>query len=672
MSNLGLDLQGIVNNLSLSTANSLWPLFETIVNAIQSIEDSENKASGKIEVVIERDHSQLTLDSNYDYAPFKSFTVIDNGEGFNSENYRSFLKAHSVKKVAKGCKGIGRFLWLKAFDYASIESSYYEKESWQIRHFKFSIQGGIQPEENIEKIDLGSFKTAVKLHGYHKSYQDKTIISLEGLAEEIIAHCLPYFLSENCPDIIVHDVDRKINLKAHFSNEIKGSLSEVTFELEDETFNLYHFKQPKGKHELHLCANSREVKSESLKEKIPNLSKKITADDGQSYFYNGYLMSSFLDRNVSSNRTKFDFEENEGLLETDIMNHILEQATIYIGHYLQDDLSKVKQHKKSRIDEFIKNVRPQYRFLLKEKPEIYDLIPPGLSDEKLEYELHMQEQLWELQIHKQGIKIEEKIRNKDIDQDFLKEAFNAHLNSIHEINKSSLAEYIIRRRTIIELLEKTLEISEEGKYSREDAIHSIICPMRYTSDDIPYEEMNLWLIDDRLSYHKYLSSDKSFRSLPLVDSDSLERMDLAIFDAPISFSEDQTHYNSISVIELKRTMRNDFGVDNDPIEQVLDYVETLRSGKAKNYVGRPIRGTETTAFYCYIITDLTPSIIKRAKLVGLTETADHQGYFGYFKNYNAYLQIMTYDKLLNDAKKRNQILFDKLFHPKVKIGEHER
>ena len=670
-----VDLHGIVDDAPLKLANSLWPLFETIVNSIQSLEDSKNKESGKIEVVIERDNSQQTIDGIYDHAPFANFTVIDNGDGFNFENYESFLTAHSRKKITKGCKGLGRFLWLKAFDLADIESVYSEADKWSRINFKFSIKDGISAS-NIENLKSGSFETRVKLTKFHKDYSDETLLSLEELAKKIIEHCLPYFLSENCPSIILRDVvDKKeVCLNEHFKKEIKDSLSSDEFELESEIFNLYHFKQSKGKHELHLCANNREVRSEDLvkskKEsiKIPNLQKKIESVNGQSYFYVGYLMSPFLDRHVNSNRTKFDFEENEGLFENEIMEKILQQANICISNYLEDDLSKVKEYKKNQIDQFVRNECPQYRFLLKQKPEVYDLIPPGLSNERLEYLLHKYEQVWISEVNEQGRKAKQSINNKNVDRDYLKGTINEYLNSINEINKSSLAEYVIRRKAIIELLEKTLEISDEGKYSREDAIHSIICPMRYTSDDIPFEEMNLWLIDDRLSYHEYLSSDKSFKELPMIESDSLRRMDLAVFDTPISFSEDKVNHNSISVIELKRTMRNDYGgADNNPIDQILGYVETLQSGQEKNYAGRPIRGIDATAFYCYIIADLTESMIKRAKLYSLTRTADNQGYFGYFKDYNAYLQIMTYDKLLNDAKKRNQILFDKLFYPKTKI-----
>lgn len=36
------------------------------------------------------------------------------------------------------------------------------------------------------------------------------------------------------------------------------------------------------------------------------------------------------------------------------------------------------------------------------------------------------------------------------------------------------------------------------------------------------------------------------------------------------------------------------------------------------------------------------------------------GYFGFNQNYNAYIEILSFDKLLQDALKRNHVLFERL------------
>ena len=41
-----LDIRGHLNSLRLAESKALWPLFEAVVNSIQSIEDSPNRDNG--------------------------------------------------------------------------------------------------------------------------------------------------------------------------------------------------------------------------------------------------------------------------------------------------------------------------------------------------------------------------------------------------------------------------------------------------------------------------------------------------------------------------------------------------------------------------------------------------------------------------------------------------
>ena len=211
-------------------------------------------------------------------------------------------------------------------------------------------------------------------------------------------------------------------------------------------------------------------------------------------------------------------------------------------------------------------------------------------------------------------------------------------------------------------------MDENDKYKKEDIIHSLICPMQHTSDNIPFNEMNLWIIDEKLSYHKFLASDTKLKSIPVINSKSEDRVDVAIFDQAISYSSEKDHFNSISIIELKRPGRNDYsagGKDRDPIEQVLRYVKQIREGKATLANGRDFGNVENTPFYCYIVADLTSTLRDRSETSGYTKTPDGEGYYGYNPNRNAFVEIISYSKLLSDAQKSNQVLFDKLFSPQA-------
>ena len=74
--------------------------------------------------------------------------------------------------------------------------------------------------------------------------------------------------------------------------------------------------------------------------------------------------------------------------------------------------------------------------------------------------------------------------------------------------------------------------------------------------------------------------------------------------------------------------------------------------------GVPINVPDHLPIYAYIVCDLTPTLQKQARDYQLKKTPDSLGYFGYHSEYGAYIEIISFDKLLDDAKKRNKILLN--------------
>jgi len=84
--------------------------------------------------------------------------------------------------------------------------------------------------------------------------------------------------------------------------------------------------------------------------------------------------------------------------------------------------------------------------------------------------------------------------------------------------------------------------------------------------------MNLWTIDERLAYHNFLASDKQMRELPVIDSQSQDRVDIAIFDEAFAFADRDSQFTSITIIEFKRPYRDDLNrPDTDPIRFCSHY-----------------------------------------------------------------------------------------------------
>ena len=672
-----VNVAGQVGQIKLSTTKALWPLFETVINSIQSLEDSDVEEKKIVIDALRPEHVQLRTDGQgktiEEPTHFEAFVVTDNGNGFNIENYTSFLEAYSQLKVRKGCKGIGRFLWLKAFDKVAIKSTYFEDGHWHLRAFDFALTG-VNPEQNdsILELDDSVQQTIVRLDGFKNPYRDSVAYSLESLAKKIIEHCLPYFITGKCPRIILKDNrGESFNLNSYYEKTYKDSLHQDPMELRGRHYTLYHMLLTEGadKHELHLCANNREVKSYALSNYIPDMKKKLVNGE-DAYYYVGYLAGDYLDEAVNTERSDFDF--SDGPLFGDTREpEIVETAVGYIRAYLSDELTKVADEKKTQIDMLVKTKRPQYRLLLNRHPEVYDRIPAGLPEDKLDLELYKHQQQWEFDTAKKKHDIEEKVKQDATSDPSFQKLFDEYCENITELSRASLAEYVVRRKAVIDLLEHALEADENGKYSKESRIHSIICPMQTTSDEIKLDDMNLWLIDDRLAYHHFLASDKKINTIPVLKSDIDKRMDLAIFDAALSYTADPENINSITIVELKRPQRNDLATEEtDPIAQVYDYVTDIKEGKVKKSNGRGFGNVQQVAFYCYVIADVTPTLKKSAARAGLVPTQDSEGYFGYNQAVGTYIEVVSYDKLLKDAKQRNRALFDKLFEPKSKDLAH--
>jgi hypothetical protein len=236
------------------------------------------------------------------------------------------------------------------------------------------------------------------------------------------------------------------------------------------------------------------------------------------------------------------------------------------------------------------------------------------------------------------------------------------MENYNELGTSALAQYIMHRRIILDLLERAISIGDnDKKYPLEKVVHQLVFPMRSTSEDIPYCEQNLWMIDERLTYHTFLSSDKQLRSIETYESHSQKRPDLFIYDRKLIYGEGDQPINSITILEFKRPERDDYTQDDNPVVQSLELVEEIRSGEFKNERGRKISvANEKIPAFVYIISDITPTLKKVLKTIDAIPTPDSQGYYGFHKTYSAYYEVIDYNKLLNDAKKRNRVFFDKI------------
>jgi hypothetical protein len=136
-----------------------------------------------------------------------------------------------------------------------------------------------------------------------------------------------------------------------------------------------------------------------------------------------------------------------------------------------------------------------------------------------------------------------------------------------------------------------------------------------------------------------------------------------LFDRALTFAEDEAVLNSLVIVEFKKPDRSNYK-NEDPIEQVYRLIREIKGGHFKDRRGLEIKvQSEKIPAYAYVICDTKREVEIIAEDKGLIRTPDNLGYFGYNPSLSAYVEVISYTKLLRDAKKRNKILFDKLNLP---------
>ena len=668
---LQTNLKGRLRNTSLPKSHGLMPVFEAVVNSIHSIEESNNTTDGKIVLRINRTtQDSLDLDIK-SQSPIIGFTIIDNGCGFDEANFKSFETLDSDHKIDKGCRGVGRLMWLKVFGLVEVESHFFDIDGeLKKRIFRFDDKSGVHGEKVLEATHQKS-GTIIKLIDFNENFRKQVPAKGLSIANQLLEHVLWYFVRQgSVPKILLEDADEVFDLDLLLQEHMHASAFLETITIRSHQFELTHIKfraSVNKKHQLALCAANRLVKEESIQGKIPGLYGKISDVSGE-FTYTCYISSDYLDKHVRSERTSFDIAEDvEDMLNEVSFKDIREAVLICTKQYLKDVLAENVSAGRKRVDDFINNHAPRYRPISNYVAEELLIVDPEKSDKELELHLHAQWYEVERQLVSEGHDIMLPQDKEHVEE--YKERLGDYLRKAGDLKKSDLANYVSHRKVIIDLLQKSIERLEDGKYAREDMIHELIMPMRKDSVDVFLDSCNLWLIDERLAFHNYLACDKTLNSMPITGNESTKEPDLLslrVFDNPLLVN-DQTSFPlaAITVIEIKRPMRNDMreGEDKDPIDQALSYLERIREGKVTTKSGRPIPGNIDIPGYCYVLCDLTESMHRRCRRANLRTTSDRMGYFGYNEPSHAYIEVISFDQLVKAARERNRAFFDRLGLP---------
>ena len=485
---------------------------------------------------------------------------------------------------------------------------------------------------------------------------------------------LPNFLTKDyvCPVIVLAESDGRetICLNEWVSNEISGMIKEIevpdseftlkAFEVDERfvvrLFKLYSPKNQKSK--ISLVAHRREVSGSPIDDYVPEFSEdfydKDVSEDSVSernYIIKAYVFGPYLDRHVSLERGGFEFQKERDLDHGIGQAEIEEKSAAIAKEAVGTDVVGRQEKKRERVHTYVAEEAPWHRVLL-EKIDLSGM-PLNPSNEEIESRLQKEKFTQEAQIKRDVSKI---LASGDLEG--LEQNVKDIIEKISGTSRNDLIHYIAMRRNILDLFGKSLQWDENHKYSSEGFVHDIIFPRKGDIFKTPFHEHNLWIIDERLNFTSYLSSD-----VPL-DGGKTDRPDLIAYDRRVVFRGDNESSNPVTIFEFKKPQRDDFvnkSSDEDPVEQIVRYVNNIMDGKFKTPEGMKILVAPNTPFYGFVVCDLTAKVerwLDREK--DFKPMPDKQGWFSWKGNINLYIEVLSWEKVLKDAQMRNKVFFHKL------------
>lgn len=626
----------------------LLPVYEAGSNSIHALLDrfgpDRISTDGKLKF-------EFSIGSNH-----REFlvTVSDNASGLDEKNYVAFYTPFTGHKLRKGGKGFGRFVAFKVFENVGYKSKSFGEDGKTLgRNFKFDIYS----DEEI--IDLGGsddieFQTGCSVtysvvKDYYKGQWGK--LSEKSILDHLSSNFLTYLVDGRMPDTSVVVDGKERDLRKHFSSVFKLEKS-YTFRMKirDGEFD---FKcdvsrvekgKPFFKHALMFFADNRLVGAgRSIENKLGRSAFQRT--DGSEYVVIASLSGSFLDAHANQSRTSLEATEEEVL-------EIVDTACKLILYAESDQHEKIKLDQRNEVVKLLSR-HPLLRFGLS-GTTISDYVrtkPNNWRQENFVSDLAIQrlreERRWTTYV------------NQTISDKKLFEERKEHmLRRVSDTYRNALAEYIVHRKAVIEVADRLSGEDDDGVMNKEDAFHQLMFPRMEDSVSANYFQHNLWLLDERLAFVSYISSDRTLHGGRRQTGDKVT--DIAFYDE--CYVAGGQGNNAVVIVEFKRPGRDNyaFGKEgSDPIQQIHDTVEHIR--RRKSFVTtskKTIDVPDSTPITAIIVADLEPSLRSLASRYDFDETWDKKGLFKYHEKFDVFTEIFGFHKLISDAEKRNAAFFE--------------
>jgi hypothetical protein len=650
-----------------NATQGLQPVFEAVSNAFYAIEDRFGETG------VERGRVAIDVEKLGD-ADSIQIVVADNGIGLDQDRYEAFCIIDTDFKFAKGGKGVGRLFWLDAFQNIRVDSRFEIDGKQQARSFRFILKNKdqIDPIGDADPIlPLDNIGTAITFEGLRSGeYASHFPKRADTFLRYFSAHFIADFLVGSGPQVSV-----TINGEtSHYPKEVADLVVGRAMEsgpIEHEEFGTliitgFACRQEAstgldGMHQLHLLANGRTVETRKIDNLIGLTSLRQDGQDG--LVFHGCVSGSYLDDRVNEGRTAFTLPESK---LKEIARHCVD---VVKEKLIPDQIAEFAESRRASYEAFVRR-HPIYGF---DEPQVQlDRVPfhataaedfaAGLVKYQIRREEGRQDALQEIIGLLEGA--------DEVPTNFAQTVVEA-AQEIHASEQLALAQHVVRRKLVLEILEKLLKrvrerADKEDDHHLEETLHSFICPMRLRGDDPTKMEArahDLWIVDERFAFTRAFASDMRLDQV-LKEGGTAQRPDVVLWnlafgmgivdpDKNPNLADTSEPLKKVLVVEFKRPGRKKYDKAEDNIEaQITKYLAQLQGGEIESFDRERIRIADDCVFHCYVVADIVGDL--ELQLSAWDTTANGQGRIRPLKNkYRGAIEVVQWRDLVNEAWARN-------------------
>lgn len=577
-----VNIKAVVDNLKNIGIKSV--IFEAIANAIQA----------NATIIDVKIYTANLIENDASY--IDKMEIVDNGEGFIESNLNAFKEYLTEHHKTLGCKGIGRFTYLKYFKNIQITSQNV-KINFDERGVKSEYINQFYNTTNILFLDV----------------KESIYVDFKTIIDDTKEHFLALFQLRN----------EKLQLNFYKNDKFMGSVANTNipnfavkeFKIKEYIFKLsYLCENIKFKNEAFYAANHRVViKNSQLKqEEKYNLPK----DNDIKIFF--ILESEYFDNNVNYERNELQIYP---LQKNTLQFQDLNWNDIYEG--IEKELKQIYKQHNFDIDEKIKENR---------KKSVNDL--PYLGSYFIDRD--------ELNLNDMKNKAQKEFKE---DKEYLRDVKNInhkdYETKLSKVTQAELAEYIFDRERLISTLKQSVKNEDI-----EQKIHNLFIAQKTNSENLDYKSNNLWLFDDRfMSYNKIFSDIQMKEIFPQL-STNLERPDILSI---ISNTYEKDKITDILLIELKRPA--DSITPAQAEEQLLKYARYINHIEQENKI-------RIWAYAFLKFSNETMEALQDKSYNKIFSSNSYPICYKYYEQNNIIINFMDYGALISDAENRNQLFLD--------------